>query len=200
MMLQTVRSDGIAAQPWRNGGGQTRELLAWPAAGDWLLRVSLADIAADGPFSAFPGVQRWFAVLEGAGVWLDIGGRTLRLDSGSPPQAFDGAEAPACRLIDGPTRDLNLMARSDAVQAGMSRVEAGRPWQPGPGWRGLFCDGPGQLLAAPDRPALTELPAFSLTWSADAQGPWTWQSAAGARAWWLHVESPSAAQLGDDLR
>ena len=25
----------VAPQPWRNGGGVTRELLAWPAAGDW---------------------------------------------------------------------------------------------------------------------------------------------------------------------
>ena len=57
-------------QPWRNGGGVTRELLAWPDGGDWRVRVSVADIDADGPFSAFPGVERWFAVLEGAGVAL----------------------------------------------------------------------------------------------------------------------------------
>lgn len=56
------------AMPWRNGGGQTRELLTWPAGSapdQWQLRISRADIDYDGPFSAFPGVQRWFAVLKG---------------------------------------------------------------------------------------------------------------------------------------
>jgi len=31
------------AVPWRNGGGVTRELLAWPDSKDWALRVSVAD-------------------------------------------------------------------------------------------------------------------------------------------------------------
>ena len=60
-----VPGERVAAR-WRNGGGRTRELLAWPDAADWKVRVSVADVESDGPFSAFPGVQRWFAVLEGA--------------------------------------------------------------------------------------------------------------------------------------
>ena len=35
------------AVPWRNGGGVTRELLAWPDSKDWALRVSVADVAAE---------------------------------------------------------------------------------------------------------------------------------------------------------
>jgi environmental stress-induced protein Ves len=61
------------AQTWRNGGGSTRELLAWPEAGAWQLRISVAEITRDGPFSAFAGVQRWFAVLRGDGVRLRLG-------------------------------------------------------------------------------------------------------------------------------
>lgn len=105
----------VPPQPWKNGGGVTRELLRWPAedaggdAGHWRLRLSVADIAADGPFSAFPGVVRWFAVLAGEGVVLSLpdGERTLR--PGDPPLRFDGAAAPGCRLLAGPTVDLNLM-------------------------------------------------------------------------------------------
>jgi environmental stress-induced protein Ves len=41
--------------PWKNGGGVTRELLAWPGGGDWQVRISVAEIEADGPFSSFPG-------------------------------------------------------------------------------------------------------------------------------------------------
>ena len=65
-----VRLADCPPQPWRNGGGVTRELLAWPQAADWRLRVSVADIERDGPFSPFPGVDRWFAVIEGDGVEL----------------------------------------------------------------------------------------------------------------------------------
>jgi environmental stress-induced protein Ves len=67
-----IQADQVAAQAWRNGGGQTRELLAWPNASDWKLRISRADIASDGPFSAFAGVQRWFVVISGKGVVLHM--------------------------------------------------------------------------------------------------------------------------------
>jgi environmental stress-induced protein Ves len=35
-----------------------------------VVRLSVADIERDGPFSAFAGLIRWFAVLSGAGVLL----------------------------------------------------------------------------------------------------------------------------------
>ena len=77
MSWQVVRVDSAAPQAWRNGGGVTRELLVWPNAEDWLVRLSVAEIERDGPFSAFAGVDRWFAVLSGAGVLL--GGVALGL-------------------------------------------------------------------------------------------------------------------------
>ena len=42
-----VRLDEIAPQPWRNGAGQTRELLRYPADDSvpWQCRISVADIA-----------------------------------------------------------------------------------------------------------------------------------------------------------
>ena len=47
-----VQTSSAAPVPWKNGGGVTRELLRLPADGgdDWTLRISVADIAADGPF------------------------------------------------------------------------------------------------------------------------------------------------------
>ena len=63
-----IEADAVTPQAWRNGGGQTRELLAWPSAADWSLRISRADIERSGPFSAFAGVQRWFEVLSGNAV------------------------------------------------------------------------------------------------------------------------------------
>jgi uncharacterized protein len=97
---------------WRNGGGATRELAAWPAPGDWTWRISVADVAADGPFSRFEGVTRWFAVLEGAGIELEVDGRTHVLSPSSPPLRFDGGATTRCHLLRGPTRDFNLMVKS----------------------------------------------------------------------------------------
>ena len=115
--------------PWKNGGGITRELLSWPpGVADWHWRISVAQVDKDGPFSVFEGVQRWFAVLDGAGVQLALGQgevvHTQRLTSHSEAFCFDGAVPVDCTLIDGSTQDFNLMVRSALASATMRRVRA----------------------------------------------------------------------------
>lgn len=105
----TVHLSEVRAMPWKNGGGVTRELLAWPSADDWSIRVSVADIERDGPFSSFPGVERHFAVLEGEGVEL---GNLGFVRAGDEPVKFDGDLQRDCRLLAGRTRDLNVMIRT----------------------------------------------------------------------------------------
>ncbi len=112
----------VAPSRWRNGGGVTRELLAWPDSADWVWRMSVAEVAASGPFSHFDGVRRWFAVLGGAGVRLTIDGHSHELTDSSAPLCFDGASAVHCQLLDGATQDFNLMLRSDRASAQMQRV------------------------------------------------------------------------------
>jgi hypothetical protein len=181
-----IHLDDVPPQPWRNGGGQTRELLTWPGGGDWQLRISLADIEQDGPFSAFPGVIRWFTVVQGSGVVLRFGDRTETLGAGSAPLRFDGAAAPDCSLIDGPTRDLNLMLRGgDGV---MRPVTPGQPFA-GFAQRGLFTAVPG-LLRSDD--TVTPLPANTLIWQSDAGGVLTFEPdrpAAGPAGSWLGFTS-----------
>ena len=139
-VLQHIAVDSVPPQPWRNGGGSTRELFTWPGgAAPWQLRISVADIIRDGPFSAFAGVDRWFAVLEGEGVRLAMPGAAPHtLTCSSPPLQFDGEAAPECRLTDGPTRDLNLMLQRGAGQALLQHAEPGQPWVHGAPLRGLF--------------------------------------------------------------
>ena len=43
MDLHLVRLQDCPAQPWRNGGGLTRELLAWPQGQAWQQRGDRAD-------------------------------------------------------------------------------------------------------------------------------------------------------------
>ena len=118
-----VRLADVPAAPWRNGGGVTRELAKWPDAGDWAWRMSVADVDKSGPFSKFEGIDRWFAVLEGAGVQLDVAGVPHRVTAGDVPLFFDGAAATGCELIDGKTRDFNLMVRRGSEPSRMVRVE-----------------------------------------------------------------------------
>lgn len=111
MNWHQVALESVAPSPWRNGGGTTRELLAWPHLPDWRVRVSVAAIERSGPFSAFPEVDRWFAVLEGQGVRLDVAGSSHTVRRGSEPLRFDGALDTHCDLLEGPTQDFNLMLR-----------------------------------------------------------------------------------------
>jgi len=161
--MNIVRLAECAFVPWRNGGGRTRELLAWPRADDWLVRVSVAEIEADGPFSPFPGIDRCFAVLEGAGVELALPTGPVRLGPADSALAFPGEAAPGCRLLDGPTRDLNLMGRREAGGLTMQRhpVPARSPR-----WRGLFA-------------------VDALWWTDDS----TEALPSHGRGWWLTLEN-----------
>ncbi len=113
-MYRLLRPADYVRMPWKNGGGQTSEIALHPpdATGngfDW--RVSVADIATDGPFSPFPGVDRTIVLIDGAGMRLDGGGQTAELRTQFEPYAFSGDDAIACTLVAGPVRDFNLMLR-----------------------------------------------------------------------------------------
>lgn len=107
MVPTVVRFAGVPASPWKNGGGSTRELLREPAEGALSLRLSIADVADDGPFSVFPGVDRVLTLLEGTG--LRLSGPAGRREIGSEPCAFRGEDPWHCTLVDGPVRDFNVM-------------------------------------------------------------------------------------------
>jgi uncharacterized protein len=188
-VIRTVALSQVADQPWRNGGGSTRELLAWPHADDWQLRISVARIDRDGPFSAYPGVQRWFAVLQGAGVVLHGPAGETRMTRAEPPLPFDGADAPGCTLIDGPTLDLNVMLRGAA--GGLSVAQPGTPCPWPTRWRGLFSHSTAALVAGDRAFALA---AGTLLWSDEASAaPWHVQAhGEPLRAWWIHFEPQTA--------
>ena len=111
--VRVLRAEDHARMAWSNGGGTTYEVATSPAGAslgsfDW--RVSLADVAAGGPFSAFPGIDRILVLLEGPGMELVVDGRVVPLDRLDPVR-FDGAADTSCTLLGGPTRDLNVMTR-----------------------------------------------------------------------------------------
>jgi len=178
-----VEAAAAPATAWRNGGGVTRELLRLPAARTdasdaWDLRISLADVEHDGPFSAYPGIQRWIAVVAGAGMRLEDAGATrpIELRPGAAPLRFDGAWAPQCVLLDGPIRDLNVMAREGARRAVLQAAAWHSPWSPaGMGAnpaRGVFVRQAARLVGSGG--AIERLPAFTLAfWELSDITAWT---------------------------
>ncbi len=118
--MQILRAADRAAVAWKNGGGLTREVAAAPegaGTGDFAWRVSLAEVAADGPFSAFPGVDRTLVLAEGAGMDLDVAGLRRVVDARYAPQQFPGDVPTGCRLLDGPVVNFNVMHRRGLARA-----------------------------------------------------------------------------------
>lgn len=121
--LTTFALADLVPVPWKNGGGTTREIgsgrfdlpdTSSAAAFDW--RLSLADIRTDGPFSVFPGIDR-YAML--------VAGRSLTLSGPDghwhavpfAPFAFAGDLALDATLGEqAPAQCLNLMVRRGAAR------------------------------------------------------------------------------------
>jgi environmental stress-induced protein Ves len=153
--LQRFDIATLPATPWKNGGGSTREIACWPPgtgfdAFEW--RVSIATIAASGPFSVFPGVDRTIMLLEGDGVQLQGEGVDHRLDTALAPYAFSGDAVVDCTLLGGASTDFNVMTRRGRLRAELRVLRGTTDLPPAVhglllAWRGGWQAGD-QLLAA----------------------------------------------------
>lgn len=126
-MNRLIRIADCAPVPWRNGGGTTREIAVFPPdAGmddfDW--RLSMARVEEPGPFSAFDGIDRLVAVIEGK-LRLSGAGIDVTLDGYSAPFPFDGGVLIAGEPLAGPVVDLNAMSRRGRCVAEMHRLATG---------------------------------------------------------------------------
>src|SRR5580693_9452195 len=93
MSVRLLRASDRVATPWRNGGGITREIAAWPPGAtltdfDW--RVSMAAVREAGPFSHFPGIDRVLTIVEGTLVLTIEGCRAVNLTVDAAPYHFPG--------------------------------------------------------------------------------------------------------------
>ena len=125
--MRILRSKNYRRMRWKNGGGETTEIIVAPEgaaldAFDW--RVSMAHVASDGPFSLFPDIDRTLAVLDGNGIRLRVAGTgTFDLTPASEPLAFPADAAAGAELIDGPIHDLNVMSRRGVVRHRLTCVD-----------------------------------------------------------------------------
>lgn len=113
-----LRASDYARMRWKNGAGWTSEIIKVPDADDWGWRLSIAEIETDAPFSAFPGIDRELVLLSGEGLRLRFDdGETVELLPPHDKLRFAGERPAFGELIDGPTRDFNLMWKRDAFDA-----------------------------------------------------------------------------------
>lgn len=123
MRVTKYGSANYKRMPWKNGGGSTLELLQDPAPdGGFNWRLSIADVAAPGPFSSFPGIDRQIMLVAGNGMVLSFAGEAPPVVISKPlrPHAFQGEWATDCRLIEGAIQDFNVMVRRDWGRAAVN--------------------------------------------------------------------------------
>ena len=120
--------------PWKNGRGIAHQIAAFPAgagydAFDW--QVSRPEIAANGPFSSFPRLDRHFMLLSGSGLTLKIRSESESvaidhsIDVPLEPFAFRGEWDVECVLKNGPVQVFNVMTRRGRAGARLEIVDLG---------------------------------------------------------------------------
>jgi environmental stress-induced protein Ves len=125
--MEIIRFAELKPEPWRNGGGVTREIASHPKAasaqdGAWDWRVSIADVGSAGEFSTFPGMERVITVIDGELLLLTVDGEEHPLEKYRPFR-FSGEAASGSALPTGDIRDLNVIARAGEFKGYTSIIE-----------------------------------------------------------------------------
>lgn len=157
--MDVIRFAELEAQPWRNGGGITREIACLPIAASsaaqgasdpgWDWRVSIADVTHAGEFSPFPGMERLLTVIEGDLMVLDVNGLEHRLEKYKPFR-FSGEAASNGSLPNGAIRDLNVITRIGSFESFVSitQLSEERAQLISDGQLGILLQGQAQAKAA----------------------------------------------------
>jgi uncharacterized protein len=117
--------------PWKNGLGMSRIIAGDPPGAGYdalIWQVGSTEITADSPFSSLPELDRLFMVVEGDGVELtsidDHGAtRTHPVMAMRLPYAFHGDWKTDCRLLGGPVKVFNVIARRGKAKATVEFLE-----------------------------------------------------------------------------
>jgi environmental stress-induced protein Ves len=108
-MIFPFTFDSLPVSRWKNGGGETREIIKVPSPdAPFLWRASLATLNADGPFSLFEGMDRVITLLEGGPLWLRGHQINHRLERWQP-WAFAGEWPLRSEGLAGTGLDYNIM-------------------------------------------------------------------------------------------
>lgn len=126
--MQIILPEMRVTMPWRNGGGITHELLRLETGGTLLIRLSIAEVASDGPFSSFPGLMRILTVLRGAGLVLRTPEGAIEATPLAPVR-FSGDLPVECSRIAGDVTDFNVIFDPARIDAQVMRLQGPEEWR-----------------------------------------------------------------------
>ena len=131
--MEIIRFADLKPEPWRNGGGVTRQIAGHPGAasgpgavsghdGGWDWRISIAEVSKAGDFSPFPGMERVLTVVEGELLLLTVDGAEHPLEKYRAFR-FSGEAGTTCALPTGDVRNLNVITRAGKYKGFTSIIE-----------------------------------------------------------------------------
>jgi environmental stress-induced protein Ves len=164
--FQSISRSSYRRSTWKNGLGYTDEIAIHPPGsdlrrGDFLWRLSSAQIAQASPFSVFPHHDRILVILSGAGVRL-----FHRFDEQDPEEErvelptmnayeFPGDIQSRCELIDGTVTDFSIFIRKAEAEAMVDTIQLRSdepyPWTPNGRWNFIFAAQGGIQLRTPSQ-------------------------------------------------
>ncbi|MGZ3653050.1 MAG: HutD/Ves family protein [Bdellovibrionota bacterium] len=125
--VELIEGDSLKATPWKNGGGSTKQIAIFPPPaslelGDFLWRLSTAEVSKPGPFSIFPDFDRLVTLVRGEELVLGFHRIHKALKPGMVLH-FEGEEEVTSELPKGPVMDLGLIYDRDQAMAKMSLID-----------------------------------------------------------------------------
>ncbi len=130
--MHVIRWQELVPQPWKNGGGTTRQIYSEGRLADrfdW--RVSVAEVEVAGEFSLFPGYERVIMPLSPHGMQLMHQNGLYAQLQPLVPFRFPGEIALSAGLPHGPVQDFNLIMRREFGQpvVELLRLDGKQTWQ-----------------------------------------------------------------------
>jgi environmental stress-induced protein Ves len=136
MLIELIAANNFKRMPWKNGKGETTELIAIndPLTNDLLCRLSIASVTQDGDFSDFSCYQRTLMMIAGNGITLSHQTPAAQTPTQIPAQAltrqyqycsFDGGWKTKAKLIDGSITDFNVIFNPQRISAKVFVIKEG---------------------------------------------------------------------------
>jgi environmental stress-induced protein Ves len=179
--MEIIRFADLKPEPWRNGGGVTRQIAGHPGTasgpggvsghdGGWDWRVSIAEVSKAGDFSPFPGMERVLTVVEGELLLLTVDGAEHPLEKYRAFR-FSGEASTTCALPTGDVRNLNVITRAGKYKGFTSIIELSkkRAHPLFAGQLGVLLQG--QATAADETPGPAALDRYDAVVGSDSGSP-----------------------------
>ena len=106
--------------PWKNGLGETLEIMVGEDQRGQRFRISQAAVVDDGAFSDFQGMHRTLVLLSGEGMTLSHQNTEHQLNTPLDIARFAGGDKTNAELTNGPIEDLNVMVRETDTRSAVA--------------------------------------------------------------------------------